>query len=256
MTKFRLTTDRGLTENLSVMLTIPVVEEVGSKEPTLRGKIWAGGGIEDAQCDRLESRSNYPTSSLTLRTNAPVGRGKSCRVQISTQPTILEHRISKKGTLGACLSLCSSLLLSLFIVLAFSCSTVGFCEGQVPEHFKGGEVYKITAYCNCKNCTDKTPQDKGYGITASGYKAREGYVACNWLPFGTQLEIEGLGTYKVMDRGAVSLFGSKDNHIKHLDIWISSHSEAQKFGVKFLQVNLKKGVKNGKGTEISNSSRS
>ncbi len=42
------------------------------------------------KCDCCVSQrigSNYPTSSLTLRTNAPVGRGKKCRVQILTQPT-------------------------------------------------------------------------------------------------------------------------------------------------------------------------
>ena len=93
------------------------------------------------------------------------------------------------------------------------------------------EMWKITAYCSCKKCCGKSD-----GITASGKQARYGYVACNWLPFGTILSINGVQGFKVMDRGAKSLFGSKTNHIKHLDVWMSSHQEARNFGVREMDV--------------------
>ena len=93
------------------------------------------------------------------------------------------------------------------------------------------EEWKITAYCSCKICCGKID-----GITASGYKAKKGYCACNWLPFGTKLYVEGLGEYIVMDRGAKSQFGSKTNHIKHIDIWFKSHKAARQFGVKHRKV--------------------
>lgn len=96
------------------------------------------------------------------------------------------------------------------------------------------ETWKITAYDACKKCCGKTD-----GITASGKKAKPGYVACNWLPFGTKVEIEGMGTYLVQDRGAKSLFGSKANHIKHLDVYMATHKEAKKFGVKWKEVTVK-----------------
>ena len=93
--------------------------------------------------------------------------------------------------------------------------------------------WKITAYCACVHCCGKSD-----AITASGKKAKYGYVACNWLPFGTKVRIEGLGDFVVMDKGAKSLFGDKKNHIKHLDVYMPSHKEALRFGVKFLKVEI------------------
>ena len=98
-----------------------------------------------------------------------------------------------------------------------------------------GEVFKITAYCSCVKCCGKSD-----GITASGHKVKYGYVACNWLPFHTKIHIKGLGTFIVMDRGAKSLFGSKTNHIKHLDVYLPTHQEARNFGVKYLEVEVLK----------------
>jgi 3D (Asp-Asp-Asp) domain-containing protein len=94
-------------------------------------------------------------------------------------------------------------------------------------------LWKITAYCACEKCCGKSD-----GITASGKKAQYGYCACNWLPFGTKVNIKGLGTFVVMDRGAKSLFGSKTNHIQHLDVYLPTHKEALKFGVKWLEVKI------------------
>ena len=95
------------------------------------------------------------------------------------------------------------------------------------------EAWKITAYDACIKCCGKVD-----GITASGKKAKYGYVACNWLPFGTKVRIKGLGVFIVMDRGAKSQFGSKKNHIKHLDVYLPTHKEALKFGVKWLDVEV------------------
>jgi 3D (Asp-Asp-Asp) domain-containing protein len=86
-----------------------------------------------------------------------------------------------------------------------------------------GENWKITSYCSCVKCCGKSD-----GITASGEKVRYGIVACNWLKFGTKVNIEGLGVFRVADRGAKSLFGSPKNHIKHLDVYLPSHSQALK----------------------------
>ncbi len=95
------------------------------------------------------------------------------------------------------------------------------------------QVFKLTAYCSCVKCCGKSD-----GITASGKPAKYGYIACNWLKFGTKVRIEGLGIFVVMDRGAKSQFGDKKNHIKHLDIWFAKHSEARKFGVRYAKVEI------------------
>jgi len=105
----------------------------------------------------------------------------------------------------------------------------------LPEA-KAADLFKITAYCACQKCCGKSPSNPAYGITASGKKVQYGYCAINWLPFGTKVHIKGLGTFIVMDRGAKSLFGSKNNHIKHIDIYLHKHKQAWQFGVKYLEV--------------------
>ncbi len=102
------------------------------------------------------------------------------------------------------------------------------------------DLWLCTAYCNCKKCTGKSAGDRGYGITASGRPTCEGCCACNWLTFGTKLNIDGLGEFTVMDRGAKSLFGSKKNHIKHIDIWFPTHKEALNFGEQYKKVEVMK----------------
>jgi 3D (Asp-Asp-Asp) domain-containing protein len=94
--------------------------------------------------------------------------------------------------------------------------------------------WKITAYCACVKCCG--PNAKG--ITASGKIIKPGMVACNWLKFGTRVNIIGLGTFTVEDRGAKSLFGDKDNHIKHIDVYIPKHNSALSFGVKWKKVKI------------------
>jgi len=90
-----------------------------------------------------------------------------------------------------------------------------------------------TAYCPCKACCGKTD-----GITASGIKAKQGItVACNWLPFGTVLEIDGQ-SYIVEDRGARSDFGDRKHHNKRVDIFFNKHSDARKFGRRVVEVEV------------------
>jgi 3D (Asp-Asp-Asp) domain-containing protein len=101
------------------------------------------------------------------------------------------------------------------------------------------DQWVATAYCNCRKCCGKNPSDPAYGITASGFKARTGYVACNWLPIGTEVLIDGK-PYKVMDHGAKSIFGDKKNHKKRLDIWMPDHTTALKYGRKTVRVSEKK----------------
>ena len=98
------------------------------------------------------------------------------------------------------------------------------------------ETWLVTAYCPDKTCCGS----KACGLTASGKMAKPGMVACNWLPFGTRVQIQGLGIFTVEDRGAKSLFGSKTNHIKHVDVFFKKHSDAKKFGKKYLVLDILK----------------
>lgn len=87
--------------------------------------------------------------------------------------------------------------------------------------------YKITYYCDCKQCCGKTN-----GITASGIKAQEGVTVAadtSKLPFGTRIYIKGIGWRTVQDRGG-AIKGNR------LDIYISSHNNPKPYNVKNLDV--------------------
>ena len=78
--------------------------------------------------------------------------------------------------------------------------------------------YEITAYCSCTICCGVET-----GLTSSGTHVEEGQtVACNSLPAGTKIYINGFGNYTVEDTGNIA-----DNVI---DIYIADHERALEFG--------------------------
>jgi len=87
--------------------------------------------------------------------------------------------------------------------------------------------YKITAYCSCRACCKKDD-----GVMTSGVQARRGYCASKSLPFGTVVNIAGVGRFVVMDRGL------KNDY--HLDIWYPTHKQAQAFGVRYCKIQRSK----------------
>ena len=104
-------------------------------------------------------------------------------------------------------------------------------DTKVSSNSKEGKtkIYKITAYCSCAKCCGKTN-----GITASGRKAKAGrtIAAPRGFKFGTKLSINGK-TYIVEDRGGAI----KGNRI---DLYVNSHSEALRWGVRYLPVKVLK----------------
>lgn len=86
-------------------------------------------------------------------------------------------------------------------------------------------TYKITAYCGCAKCCDKTD-----GITASGTHVTAGrtIAAPREIPFGTKIVING-HTYTVEDRGGAI----KGNRI---DIYFNSHEEALDYGIQYHEI--------------------
>ena len=82
-----------------------------------------------------------------------------------------------------------------------------------------------SAYCSCSICCGKND-----GMTASGKKIYNGmpnpyYVACNWLPMGSVIQVDGVN-YTVVDRGGSGL--SKKGRI---DIYTpEGHAECYRRG--------------------------
>lgn len=115
-------------------------------------------------------------------------------------------------------------------VLLFVCITLSSCN-QTPV--LASELWQITHYDACFKCCGKTD-----GITASGKLAKTNHtIACNWLPFGAKVKI-GNKIYTVEDRGSSKYFGTKKNPIKHIDVYVSSHQEAIKLGIKYMKVEI------------------
>ncbi len=72
--------------------------------------------------------------------------------------------------------------------------------------YKVGQVIdgRYTHYCACARCNGN-----GRGITSSGRKITNGmqnpyYIACNWLPLGSVINVDGTN-YTVVDRGGSGL---------------------------------------------------
>lgn len=101
-------------------------------------------------------------------------------------------------------------------------------------------TYTLTAYCGCEACNGGNA-----GITAMGVKPSEGWtVACNSLPLGTQISING-STYEVQDTGNMN-----DGTI---DIFMNSHDEALNFGVQSADVYV---ISYGSGEAVATQSES
>jgi len=91
----------------------------------------------------------------------------------------------------------------------------------------------ITGYSSTPEETDSSPL-----ITASGSQVREGIVANNLLPFGTEIripEIYGDEIFVIEDR----MHRKKGYY--HVDIWFPSKDEAKVFGAKRTYIEVLEG---------------
>lgn len=95
------------------------------------------------------------------------------------------------------------------------------------------QTFEVTAYCNegpngCAICCGKWAK---LNRTASGHRPTPG-VTCaapRRIPFGTRLQIEGLGVRVVQDR-----LSRKFDH--RIDVFFRTHQEAKRFGKRTLKV--------------------
>lgn len=109
-------------------------------------------------------------------------------------------------------------------------------ERALLENATKIENVTLTHYCICKKCCGKSPDDPGYGITASGRKATP-YVSVavdpDVIPLGSDVLVDYGGGdikfYRADDTGGAV----KSNHI---DLCVSNHQEALNLGVKTVTV--------------------
>lgn len=87
----------------------------------------------------------------------------------------------------------------------------------------------VTAYNSEPGQTDDTPW-----ITASGTTCRDGVVAANFLPIGAIVrfpDLYGDKEFVVEDR-------MNARYYYKIDIWMADHSDAIKFGAKYVKVEI------------------
>lgn len=96
---------------------------------------------------------------------------------------------------------------------------------------------RISAYCGCPNCCGAWSTG-GVIKGASGRELCEGTsCACNGFDFGTELLVDGVGTFIVHDRVACWV---DDELGKTVDIYFDDHDSATDFGLKWADVEILK----------------
>ncbi|MFD3158484.1 3D domain-containing protein [Haloimpatiens sp. FM7330] len=103
-------------------------------------------------------------------------------------------------------------------------------------NYKRSLKVKATAYTSSLACTGKYPGSPGFGITATGTKAKRnsrGYstiaVDPRVIPLGTKVYVEGYGLAIAEDVGG-AIKGSK------IDVYLNSESQARNWGVKWVNI--------------------
>ena len=93
------------------------------------------------------------------------------------------------------------------------------------------QTFNVSFYTNHQQSTGKSYGDEGYGTTASGTHTTVGRtIACpRQYPFGTKIELEGLGVRVCEDTG------SAINTPNELDVYVQSQAEALRLGRKQLR---------------------
>lgn len=111
----------------------------------------------------------------------------------------------------------------------------------VPTEYEKVIQVKATAYCLCKKCCGKSPDNPGYGRTASGLKIVPGTgmkviaVDTNVVSLGTKVFVEGLNGAGNYGYAVAADTGSAIKNNK-IDLYMDTHEQALSWGVK--NVNL------------------
>lgn len=101
-------------------------------------------------------------------------------------------------------------------------------------------VYRVTAYCSCEKCcgewaNDRELDENGEPIVvgAWGKELVPNYSCASPMAFGTQVELEGIGTVEVQDRTANWVVNKYGENI--IDLYMTDHQTAWDFGVQYLE---------------------
>jgi len=153
---------------------------------------------------------------------------------------------------SAWVSRCAKLILLGVLLLVTGCATTGGGRRGSPPTANDPRwrtmMMIVTGYCPCGECCNwrrtwygravvahgpQAGKPKAVGITASGKRGGRGTIAADTavVPMGTQVYVPGYGYGMVEDTGG-------EIRGRHLDLFFSTHQEAQHWGVKRLNVRV------------------
>ncbi|RJX20353.1 MAG: hypothetical protein C4570_03845 [Ammonifex sp.] len=123
-----------------------------------------------------------------------------------------------------------------FLIFGFLCFSVFILPKYITLGGSGAPgtmVVEATGYTPEYESTGKNPGDPGYGVTATGTKAKRGTLAVDpsVIPFGTKMYIPGYGYGTAEDTGGAI----KGNRI---DLFFDDVDEALQWGRKIVSIRL------------------
>ena len=112
-------------------------------------------------------------------------------------------------------------------------------ETEVEAEPESLGEFRVTAYCACEKCCGKWALNRPNGIVygAAGVELEAGVSCASPLPFGTVIEINGLGEYIVQDRIAQWVVDKYGENL--IDIYFDDHEAAKQFGLQYHNIYLK-----------------
>lgn len=114
-------------------------------------------------------------------------------------------------------------------------------EDNPPEEYKSVIEASATAYCLCKKCCGKTPDNPYFGYTHSGIKIEQGSgikviaVDPNVIPLNSKVYVEGLNGAWDYGHAIAADTGSAIKELK-IDLYMDTHEEALQWGRKKVRV--------------------
>lgn len=112
-------------------------------------------------------------------------------------------------------------------------------EEEVQENIEV-VVFRVTAYCPCEICcgewAKKRPIDENGNpivVGAAGVELVDRVSVASPLPFGTKVDLDGIGVVEVQDLTAKWVVEKHGENI--IDIYMTDHDTAWNFGVKYIE---------------------
>lgn len=116
-------------------------------------------------------------------------------------------------------------------------------ENNPPAEYSQKIEVTATAYCLCKKCCGKSPENPNYGNTHSGLKIVPGSgikviaVDPNVIPLNTKVYVEGLNGAWDYGYAIAADTGSAIKELK-IDLYMDTHTEALEWGRRKVNVYL------------------